>query len=86
MSSLHIRNVQMCRDLRPGSTRYPVTESHEHHQSDIPGSVEPKITRRDSKRAGKEARRCAESVLRRAGIALYHQDLHILYIGHHGIA
>lgn len=89
VSGLHIRDVPVCRNLRPSSARHSVSKPYEYHQSDIPGSVESEVTGRNSERLGQEACRRPEGILWRASIALYNQVLYILNNGPqhwHGIA
>ena len=63
MSGADLRNVPVRRNIGSGSTCHTVTESYEHHQSDVPGPAAPEDTGRGSKRTGEETCGCTQGVL-----------------------
>lgn len=83
MSGQNLRNVPVRRNIGSSSTCHTVTQSYEHHQSDVPGAGEPEDTGRGSERIREETRRCTQGLLCWECIALYKKTL---YIRHHGKA
>ena len=79
MSGQNIRNVPVRRNIRSSSTCHTVTESYEHHQSDVPGAGEPEDTGRGRERTGKETRGCTQGVLCWECVVLYHKHLYIMH-------
>lgn len=81
MSGQNLRNVPVRRNIGSSSTCHAVTESYEHHQSDVSGATEPKDTGRGGKRVGKEISRCTQGVLWWEFIALYRKSFYIMHRG-----
>ena len=79
MSGQNIRNVPVRRNIGSSSTCHTVTESYEHHQSNLPSACQPEDTGRGGERTGEEARGRTQGILWGECIALYHKSLYIMH-------
>ena len=79
MSGQNLRNVPVRRNIGSSSTCHTVTESYEHHQSNLPGAGQPEDTGRGGERTGEEARGRTQGLLWWECIALYRKSLYIMH-------